>query len=252
MTKSITPTEWPEGKLYLNLGCGAHAPKGWVNIDRSPQIRLSRHPRVRSVLRSAGVLHDQHMGDWPRNVIQRDLTKPLPVADGVASAAYSSHMLEHLFLDDARAFLRECARVMRPGAVLRMALPDAEQFARDLLDAAEDPDGEAGRAYNDMLRAHPDSKPSGRRLLAYLAGSNWHKWQPARGLVKRMLRDAGFGDVEERSFREGALPELEVVELRRDSWFVEGVRMPAGQADSPSSKGRNEEPILVANMQRPS
>jgi hypothetical protein len=75
-----------------------------------------------------------------------------------------------------------------------------------------------------MLRAHPESKPSGRRLFAFIGGSNWHRWQPTRGLVKSMLREAGFTDVEERAFREGALPELEIVELREDSWFVEGIR----------------------------
>jgi SAM-dependent methyltransferase len=224
MTGSTDPREWTSGEIRLNLGCGAHAPASWVNIDRSPQIQLSKHPKVRAMLRRAGVLHDLHMGDWPDNVIRRDLTKPLPLEDEVASAAYSSHMLEHMFLDDAKSFLQECARVMKPGAVMRMALPDAEEFARELLSANGDPNGELGLRYNEMLRAHPESKPSGRRLVAFLGGSNWHRWQPTRGLVKRMLRDAGFTDIAERSFRDGALPELEVVELREDSWFVEAVR----------------------------
>ena len=225
MNGSTDPREWIEGEeIRLNLGCGAHAPASWVNIDRSPQIQLSKHPRLRGMLRRAGVLHDQHMGDWPENVIRRDLTKPLPLSNGVASAAYSSHMLEHMFLDDAKSFLQECARVMKPGAVMRMALPDAEGFARELLSANGDPTGEIGLKYNEMLRAHPESKPSGRRLVAFLGGSNWHRWQPTRGLVKRLLREAGFTDVEERTFRDGDLPELEVVELREDSWFVEAVR----------------------------
>jgi SAM-dependent methyltransferase len=221
---STDPRDWPGGEIRLNLGCGAHAPESWVNIDRSPQIQLTKYPRMRSMLRRAGILHDLHMSDWPENVIRRDLTKPLPFENGVASAAYSSHMLEHMFLDDARAFLRECARVMKPGAVMRMALPDAEEFAREMLSADGDPSGEAGLRYNELLRAHPESKPSGRRLVAFVGGSNWHRWQPTRGLVKSMLRDAGFTDVEEHTFREGALPEIEVVELREDSWFVEGVR----------------------------
>ena len=224
MEATTKPREWTDLGIRLNLGCGAHAPQSWVNLDRSPQIQLSKHPRIRAVLRRAGVLHDLHMGDWPENVIRRDLTKPLPFDDGVASAAYSSHMLEHMFLEDAKSFLRECARVMRPGGVIRLALPDAEEFARELLSANGDASGEVGLRYNEMLRAHPESKPSGRRMVAYIGGSNYHKWQPTRGLVMRMLRDAGFTDVEEKSFREGDLPELEVVELREDSWFVEGVR----------------------------
>jgi SAM-dependent methyltransferase len=252
MTKYVEPTDWPGGKLYLNLGSGGHAPKSWVNLDRSPQIQLTKHPRLRSMLRRAGVLHDLHMGDWPENVIRRDLSKPLPFPDGVASAVYSSHMLEHLFLDDARALLREAARVMRPGAVLRMALPDAERFARDLLEAGEDPDGQAGLRYQEMLRAHPESKPSGRRLVAFVGGSNWHRWQPTRGLVKSMLRDAGFTGVEERTFHDGDLPELGVVEQRKDSWFVEALRAPVDQPLPVPSMGRSAAASLAANLQRPS
>ena len=224
MPKLIDPADWSEGKTYLNLGCGRHAPESWVNIDRSPTMLLRKAPALRSLFRRANVLHDQHMDEWPDNVIRRDLTKPLPLGDGVASAAYSSHMLEHLFLEDARRFLRECARVTKRGAVLRLALPDAELFARDLLEADGDPEGGAGRRYNEMLRAHPEEKPSGRGLVAFVGGSNWHRWQPTRGLVMTMLREAGFTDVEERTFRQGALPELEIVELREDGWFVEGVR----------------------------
>ena len=185
---------------------------------------LRKHPRLRSVLRTSKVLHDDHMPTWPTNVIRRDLSEPLPFADGTVDAVYSSHMLEHLFLDDARAFLVECARVCRPGAVLRLALPDAEQFARDLIAAGEDPEGSAGLHYNEMLRAHPQARPAGRKLVAFIGGSNWHRWQPTKGLVRSMLADAGFEDVTEESFRSGKLPELEIVELREDSWFVEGVR----------------------------
>lgn len=220
----IDPADWPEGRLYLNLGCGHHAPTTWVNMDRSPMMLLRKAPALRQALKRTKVLTEDHMPLWPENVIRRDLSEPLPVGDGVVDAVYSSHMLEHLFFDDACAFLAECARVSRPGAVIRLALPDAEKFARDLLEAGADPDGSAGREYNVMLRAHPESRPSGRRLVTFIGGSNWHRWQPTRGLVRSMLAQAGFTQLKECTFREGALPELDVVELREDSWFIEGVR----------------------------
>jgi predicted SAM-dependent methyltransferase len=110
------------------------------------------------------VLTTDHMGTWPENIVRRDLSEPLPLADGVADAVYSSHMLEHLFLEDAKAFLRECAWVTKPGGIIRLAPPDAELWAGELLDAGSDPGGEAGLRYQQMLRAHPNSKPTGRRL----------------------------------------------------------------------------------------
>lgn len=219
----IDPADWPDGVL-LNLGCGHHAPKTWINIDRSPMMILRRFPAVRKSLKKVGVLTNDHMGTWPDNILRRDLSKPLPLANGTADAVYSSHMLEHLFLEDARRFLAECARVLKPGALIRLALPDAEQFAKDLLAAAEDPEGKAGIMYGQMLRAHPESKPTGKRLVTFVGGSNWHRWQPTRGLVKSLLAEAGFTDMSEHTFREGKLPHLADVEQREDSWFIEAVR----------------------------
>jgi hypothetical protein len=52
-SKMIDPADWPSGKLYLNLGCGHHAPTSWVNMDRSPMMMLRKAPAVRSALKRA-------------------------------------------------------------------------------------------------------------------------------------------------------------------------------------------------------
>ena len=213
-----------EGPIYLNLGCGHNGPESWVNIDRSPMMFLRRWPRIRNLLVRSGVLTEDHLPLWPANIQRRDLTRPLPFADCVANAVYSSHMLEHMFLDDARTFVRECHRVMAPGGILRLALPDGEQWARELIDSGNDAGGEAGLMYNVMLRAHPEAKPRGKSLVTFVGGSNWHRWQPTRGLVRMMLESSGFGLVQECQYRQGNLPELSKVEDREDSMFFEAIR----------------------------
>lgn len=208
----------------LNLGCGHNAVDGWDNYDRSPMIMLRKIPALRGVLYKLKVLHADHMKTWPENIIQRDLSKPLPYPDNTAEAVYSSHMLEHLYLDDARALLRECFRVLRPGGLIRFAVPDGEQWARDLLAAGDDPGGVAAMKYQEMLRAHPNSKPAGRAKVAFVAGSNWHKWQPTRGLMRELFREAGFVEFTEQTFRSGRFPDLAQVELREDSMFFEATK----------------------------
>ena len=47
-----------------------------------------------------------------------------PWPDASAEAIYSSHTLEHLSRDDGARLLRECSRVLAPGGVIRIVVPD--------------------------------------------------------------------------------------------------------------------------------
>jgi len=122
------------------------------------------------------------------------VTRPLPYATDSVSAVYSSHMLEHLYYDQALALLKECHRVLRPGAVLRLALPDAEQFAKELVNDASTDSAEAGLQFTRALDMAPLTVPNRRRRLVSRFGSAPHRWQPTTGLVLSMLRETGFAN----------------------------------------------------------
>jgi predicted SAM-dependent methyltransferase len=89
--------------LRLHLGCGARLAPGWVNVDAFERPGLD---------------------------LRWDLRDPLPCPDDVAEMVYSEHFLEHLEQDDAEAFLGEVARLLRPGGVLRLGVPDAGLYLR--------------------------------------------------------------------------------------------------------------------------
>lgn len=91
---------------YLNLGCGSHYIKGWINID------LVSHSNF---------------------VLQHDLTKGIPLDDDTCAVVYHSHLLEHLSREEANFFLKECFRVLKPRGIIRIAVPDLEQLARQYL-----------------------------------------------------------------------------------------------------------------------
>ena len=91
----------------VNIGCGATWHPSWTNLDVHP---LS--PQVRS---------------W-------DVSHGLPFGTEQVDACYASHVLEHLTRAQARALLLESFRVLRPGGIIRLVVPDLEAIVREYLD----------------------------------------------------------------------------------------------------------------------
>lgn len=86
----------------LNIGCGRRFHADWVNVDLVPS---------------------------DESVQACDISKGLPFDDGHFDAVYHSHVLEHLSPDAGRSLLTECWRVLKPGGVVRVVVPDLEQIA---------------------------------------------------------------------------------------------------------------------------
>jgi predicted SAM-dependent methyltransferase len=132
---------------YLNLGCGSTFHSSWTNVD--------------VVASGAGV-------------VRYDLLKGVPVENDSYEVVYHSHVLEHVPKDSARAFIHECYRVLKPGGILRVAIPDLEQIAmnylkylQDALDnvplAAEKYEWTMLEMYDQVVRTK-----SGGEMLTYL------------------------------------------------------------------------------------
>jgi len=66
-------------------------------------------------------------------VQQADLLGRLPLTDNSAQLVYSSHFLEHIPKPEVETFLRECLRILKPGGVIRLVLPDLENMSRSKL-----------------------------------------------------------------------------------------------------------------------
>lgn len=104
----------PQPAALVNVGCGRIFHPAWINLDYAPASL-----EVRAC----------------------DLRRGLPLANASADAVYHSHVLEHLTLEVGEAFLRECHRLLRPGGILRIAVPDLEGLARAYIAALDAPAG---------------------------------------------------------------------------------------------------------------
>lgn len=100
----------PDLLTYLNLGCGANYHPSWLNVDLVPSSR---------------------------SVYVCDLRKGIPFPAESFAVVYHSHLLEHFPRQDAGRLIGECFRVLRPGGILRVVVPDLEAIARNYLLAIE-------------------------------------------------------------------------------------------------------------------
>lgn len=209
--------------MRLNLGSGPRATPGWICIDRSPSILLGRIPLLKRLLFGLRLITREQAAPWDRGIYIHDIRK-LPFRDVSVDVVYSSHALEHVYVREAQQVLRETYRVLKPGGIIRLALPDGESIARDLILATEAGDPDAGKRYNERLLTFPERRPDMSMKIRSALGGHVHRWQPTRSHVRQLMQDAGFRSVVERQYRVGEMPGLAEIETRPSSFFFEGTK----------------------------
>lgn len=196
----------------LHLGAFDQVQAGWVNTDITPHLFVARVPGLPWLLRRLGVLGQERYAAYRagkyRALRYLDVTRRFRFPDSSFECVYASHLLEHLEPDVAERMLREVHRVLRPGGIVRLAVPDL-----DAVVAHYDP-------------ADPESFLSGiyEAHSARRSGSSRHRWQYNAGSLEALLRRVGFGQIERREYREGRCPDVETIETRRWSLFMEAAR----------------------------
>lgn len=223
----------------LHLGCGTISPDGWINVDGSWNARLAKHRFWRKVLCATSIISaDQSSVAWNPRIHTHDLRKPLPFSADFFDVIYASHLLEHLYLNEARQLLRECLRTLRPGGVLRMVVPDLREAAREYLRLSESYDfrnSEVATPANwfntRLLLREPDAHRGNvwNRLYRNLKDFHSHKWMyDAPSLCAEFL-SAGLVDVAEMQLHCSRIAGIEEVEdssrvVNGEGICVEGVK----------------------------
>ncbi len=181
--------------LRINVGCGQNPTSGWRNFDNSPSLRLATLPAIPGILRSLGLIGaaEQKFIDFAnKNRIEfGDAAKGLPVPDGSAEVLYTSHMVEHLDATERDAFLAEAMRVLCPGGILRIAVPDISVHVAKYL---QDRDADAF-----IERTHltvPRARSLGQRFRLLMVGTRHHQWMYDGSSLCAVLRANGFVNVE--------------------------------------------------------
>ena len=98
LANTLFPPPKPDApELYLHLGCGGINHPRFVNVDGYP------YEHVHSV---------------------RPIDDLSPFGGDSAGLIYACHCLEHFSMDEIPRILTEWRRVLRPGGILRLSVPD--------------------------------------------------------------------------------------------------------------------------------
>jgi predicted SAM-dependent methyltransferase len=150
--------------------------------------------------------YERHRSGAFRRVHYLDVRKPFPLAPASVDAVFLSHVLEHLDRGAGHRCVGEINRVLREGGIVRIAVPDLDVHIAEY-DAAD---------------------PA--RLLLSIYGSedaddpHRHKWWYNQTSLLGLLRETGFREAYRCAYREGRCPDVELLDNRPRSLFVEAVK----------------------------
>jgi ubiquinone/menaquinone biosynthesis C-methylase UbiE len=181
---------------------------------------------------------------WNPDILIHDVRKPLPFGDNSCNSIYASHLLEHLYLEEAKLLLKESFRVLLPAGVLRMVVPDLRSIISEYigdksfgnLSKDTEPINRADRLNKRLLFRCP-GPGSGNlfyKIYTSLKDFHSHKWMYDAESLTFYFKEAGFVNVREMQFLESQIEGIEKIEkgesvLNGEGICVEGLK--------PSSEG---------------
>lgn len=183
--RKASKIEQESGPMRLHLGSGVQPKKGWLNVD---------------------LVGDPIDLAW-------NLAKGIPFGDGSADAIFHEHLLEHIPLRAGASLMDECFRVLRPGGVLRVGVPDAGELLQSYVG-----DGE----YLESI--HP-GRPT--RLLGVQELFYWHRHTTMydEDTLALLFRAGGFPRPGRRKFGDTDLDVAPDTERRRvETLYMEAAK----------------------------
>lgn len=161
-----------DGRVLIHLGCGDQQDVRYINVDALP---FSHVHYVHAVTR---------LPMFPNNF---------------ADLIYASHLLEHVSHKFALTTLREWVRVLKPGGILRIAVPD----------------------FDALVHVYESEERDIRKIQKPLMGAqdyayNFHQGMFTQNYLTALMEEAGCQEVRswdpksapDYSFHDGALEEV--------------------------------------------
>lgn len=173
----ISPTR-TTGRKYLEIGCGPERHEGFIHLDY----------------------------EWRPNVdICWDVTKGIPLSSESMDGIFTEHCLEHVTLNAADSIIAECFRVLTPGGLIRISVPDGHLYLKCYVDMI---DGSASRAMPYASEDNFFGLYAPIMSVNRIFRSHGHLFIHDFGSLRILLEKNGFTNVRQVSFGIGNNPDL--------------------------------------------
>ncbi|MBD0387784.1 MAG: methyltransferase domain-containing protein [Nostoc sp. C3-bin3] len=209
--------------MCLNVGCGNTCPESWENIDASIGLRISKIPLLGSFLLS--VIGKHH---WSNSVKYGDIVKGLGEKENKYQLVFACHVLEHLALADFHQAIANIYAYLKPGGILRVIVPDLEQYVRTYLTHLTD-STLADKAAHEFMQTSWLGKSTSRssffsRLREGFSNSR-HQWMWDEPSLKAALLQHGFENI--RRCHYGDWSDMRFADVENAGNFVQAIGIEA-------------------------
>ena len=166
----------------LEIGPGKKVSPGFESLDITPEYKVGQ-------------------GSYRKVDHIADASKPLPFNNNTFDVIYASHILEHFPWYQIEEILKEWVRVLKPGGIMEIWVPDGLKICKAFVDAEN---GNDYTAEDGWYKYNPEKDPckwANGRIFTYGDGQgtrdhlNWHLSLFSPRYLRVMLQKAGLTSI---------------------------------------------------------
>jgi SAM-dependent methyltransferase len=191
------------GPIKVNVGSGFTVAPNWINIDGNFNLLFKNFPIfiLKLIYKYTGIKKWMDLEHFIKTLksnkfIHHNVLYGLPFHNETVDFVYSSHLLEHLFKEDAFQLLKEIYRVLKKGGLFRLCIPDMN-YVLNLY--------QNGKKQEALKYLFPESKAD------YFSR---HRYMYDFETISEILKEVGFKEITKQEYRQGSLPDVEKLDNR--------------------------------------
>ena len=135
--------------------------------------------------------------------------------DNSVKNIYSSHFLEHILFEDAKKLFKECYRVLINGGHIRICVPSLDKEVESIKHAIIEYENGNISTVQKYLTSNS---------IGYISYYSAHRQMYNYENLYLILSNSGFTQIKQYDFKVGEIIDVELLDTRNNSLYVEAMK----------------------------